>query len=54
MVSPDQIVGLSAAEVEPDRVAERIDQRVDLGAQAAAGSADGLVRARFFWAPALC
>ena len=53
-VGPDQIVSLTTAEAEPDRVAQRIDQRMDLGAQAAAGSTDGLVRPGFFWAPALC
>jgi hypothetical protein len=35
-------------------IAERIDDGVDFGRQAAAGSADGLVPAVFFWAPALC
>ena len=37
-----------------DWVAERIDDGVDLRRQAAAGTADGLVVAVFFWAPALC
>jgi len=37
-----------------DRVAECIDDGVDLRRQAAARTADGLVLAVFFWAPALC
>jgi hypothetical protein len=37
-----------------DRVAECIDDSVDLRRQAAARTADGLVLAIFFWAPALC
>ena len=37
-----------------DRVAECIDDGVDLCRQAAAGTADGLIVAVFFWAPALC
>jgi hypothetical protein len=37
-----------------DRIAECIDDGVDLRRQAAARTADGLVLAVFFWAPALC
>ena len=48
-----QIVILARAEHHLDGIAERIDERVNLGGQSAAGSADGL-RAAFFWAPALC
>ena len=48
-----QIVILARAEHHLDRIAEGIDERVNLGGQSAAGSADGL-RAVFFWAPALC
>jgi hypothetical protein len=44
---------LSAGQKETDRVAKRIDQGVDFGAQSTARSADRLV-AGFFWAPALC
>ncbi|GAB6841682.1 hypothetical protein HNR00_004838 [Methylorubrum rhodinum] len=40
-VGPDQIMGLTAAEAEPDRVAERVDRRVDPGSQAAAGPSTG-------------
>ena len=36
------------------RISNRIDDGVDLGRQPTAGSADGLVLAIFFWAPALC
>ena len=48
-----QIVILARAEHHLDRIAEGIDERVNLGGQSAAGSADGL-RTVFFWAPALC
>ena len=54
MVGADQIMRLSAGQVEADRIAKRIDQGVDLGAQAAARTPDRLVFASFFWAPALC
>jgi hypothetical protein len=37
-----------------DRVAECIDNGVDLRRQAAAGTTNGLILAVFFWAPALC
>ena len=45
---------LPAGQMETERVAEGIDQSMDLGAQAATGSPDRLVLADFFWAPALC
>ncbi len=48
-----QIVILARAEHHLDRIAEGVDEGVNLGGQSAAGSADGL-RAVFFWAPALC
>ena len=48
-----QIVGLPRREYHLDRIAEGIDERVNLGGQSAAGSADGL-RTIFFLAPALC
>jgi len=51
--SAGQIVILARAEHHLDRIAEGVDERVNLGGQSAAGSADGL-RAVFFWAPALC
>ncbi len=53
LIRADQVVRLSAGQEEADRVAERIDQRMDFRAQSAAGSPDGLVSV-FFWAPALC
>lgn len=54
MVGPHEVVRLAAGEVEANGVAKRVGQGVDLGAQSTAGSADGLVFAGFFWAPALC
>jgi hypothetical protein len=48
------IGGLAGRERQRHGVAERIDNRVDLGRQPTAGSADGLTLAIFFWAPALC
>jgi hypothetical protein len=54
VVGTDQIVSLAAGQVEADRVAECVDHRVDFGAQSTARSADRLVLAGFFLAPALC
>jgi len=54
VVGTDQVVSLTAGQVEADWIAERIDHRMDLGAQSAARAADRLVLAVFFWAPALC
>jgi hypothetical protein len=54
VIGADQIVGLAAGEEEADRVAEGVDQGVDLRAQPAARTADRLVFADFFLAPALC
>ena len=51
--SASQIVILARAEHHLDRIAEGVDDRMNLGGQSAAGSADGL-RTVFFWAPALC
>ena len=48
-----EIVILAWAELHLDRIAEGVDERVNLGGQSAAGSADGL-RTVFFLAPALC
>jgi hypothetical protein len=45
---------LPRRERQRDRVAECIDDGVDFRRQAAARTADGLVLAIFFWAPALC
>ena len=49
-----QVVGLARGQEEADRIAQSIDQGMDLGAQAAFASADRLIFAVFFWAPALC
>ena len=51
--SASQIVILARAEHHLDRIAKGIDERVYLGGQSAAGSADGLCTV-FFLAPALC
>jgi len=45
---------LAAGEEEAKRVAQRVDQSVDLGAQSTARASDRLVLAGFFFAPALC
>ena len=52
-IGPVQFASLAAAQMEPDRVAERVDGGVNLGAQSALAAPDGL-RAPFFSAPALC
>jgi hypothetical protein len=49
-----QVVCVSAGQEEAERVAQCIDQGMDLGAQPAARAANRLVLADFFWAPALC
>jgi hypothetical protein len=49
----DKIVGLSWRKHQLDGIAQRIDERVNFGAQSAARSTDRL-RAVFFRAPALC
>lgn len=54
VIGPIQIVLLAAGQKEADRIAKRIHQGVDLGAQASSGPPDRLVLAGFFWAPALC
>ena len=54
VVGPFQVVCLAAGQEEADRVAQRVDQGVDLGAQPAARASDRLVLAGFFSAPALC
>ena len=50
---PGEVVGFSWREQDFDRIAERVDECVNLCAQSAARSADRL-RAVFFLAPALC
>jgi hypothetical protein len=54
VVRPLRVVCLAAGQEEVERVAQRVDQGVDLGAQSAARASDGLVLTSFFWAPALC
>src|SRR5262245_23112757 len=49
-----QVVFLATGQEEADRIAERIDQGMDLGAQPTARAADRLVFTGFFSAPALC
>ena len=45
---------LSTRQGEADRDAEATDGEVDLGAQAAARAAKGLIFSPPFWAPAAC
>src|SRR5664279_3023025 len=54
VVGADQVVSLTSRQEDGDRIAEGIDQGMDLGAQPAARAADRLVLSGFFWAPALC
>ena len=48
------VVNLAAGQTDRQRIAERIDDGVDLRRQAAARTAYGLVKAPFLRAPALC
>jgi len=54
VVRPHQVVRLATGQEEADRVAQGVDQGMDLGAQSATRAANRLVLAGFFWAPALC
>jgi hypothetical protein len=54
LVGPVQIAGLPAGEMKSYRVAEGVYGCVNLGAQPAFAASDGLVRAPFLRAPALC
>jgi hypothetical protein len=54
VVGTDQVMRLSAGQEEVDRIAERIGQDVNFGAQSTARSPDRLVLAGFFSAPVLC
>ena len=49
-----QIMGLARRQDEVQRIAQRIDERMNLGAQPAFAGSDRLVFAVFFCAPALC
>lgn len=48
------VVDLAAGEAERQRVAESVDDPMDLGGRAAARAAYGLVEPPFLSAPALC
>ena len=48
------VVDLAASETERQRVAQGVDDHMDLGGQAAARAAYGLVDTPFLRAPALC
>lgn len=48
------VVDLASGEADGERIAERIDDGMDLGGQSAARAPDGLVFAPFLRAPALC
>ena len=48
VVGPDQVVCLAAGQEEVDRVAQRVDQGVDLGAQSAARAPDRWSSPAFF------
>ncbi len=49
-----QIMGLARRQDEVQRIAQRVDKRMNLGAQPAFAAPDRLVFAVFFCAPALC
>src|SRR3982751_5069924 len=53
-IGSGQIVLLTAGEMKAGRIAERIDQRVDLGGQPALAATNRLVRPSFLGAPAAC
>jgi len=54
LIGSFQIAGMSGREMKPGRVAQRIHSGVDLGAQPSFAPSDGLLRAPFLRAPALC
>ena len=54
LVSPNQVMCLTTGQMKANRIAERINQGMDFGAQSAARPPDRLVHAGFFLAPALC
>ena len=54
VIGTNQIMRLAAGQMKADRIAQRIDQGMNLGAQPAPGASDRLILADFFWAPALC
>ena len=54
LVSAFQIMSLARRQQEGERIAQRVDQGMDFGAQSSFAAPDRLVFAGFFWAPALC
>ena len=54
VVGTDQIMSLATGREEANRVAQGIDQSMDLGAQPATRATDCLALVGFFLAPALC
>ena len=53
-IGADEIMDLAAGQIKAGWITQRIDPRVNLGAQSAARAPDRLVFPVFFWAPALC
>ena len=53
-VGANEIVGLSRGQQKSERIAERIDQSMDFGAQPAAATPDRVILVFFLGAPALC
>ena len=49
MVGPNQIVNLATGQMEANRIAECVDQGMDLGAQSAARATDRLVLVGVFF-----
>ena len=54
MFGAGDVMRLPAGEANRERIAQRIDDGMDLRGQSAARSADGLILAPFLRAPALC
>jgi hypothetical protein len=54
VVGTNQVVRLAPGQMKADRIAQRIDQGMNLGAQPAPRASNRLILADFFWAPALC
>ena len=51
MIGSHKVVRFTAGQEKAERVAQRVDQCMDLGAQSAARTPDRLVLAGFFWRP---
>lgn len=54
VISAREIMYFSSRQMKPGWVAQRVDRGMDLRAQSASGSSNGLVFTSFFCAPALC